>query len=122
MLTQKANIKRIPVQITMKSMNSSLQHLAGEEAIRDPFQILLEYGEMLPKEGVKSLPDYKVMAFLRVLQDYRKKLEEEERYLESKQAKLKFKKIARIELKRQMRKMQQRQTLELQKIEELQRN
>lgn len=103
-------------------MNSSLQHLAGEEAIRDPFQILLEYGEMLPKEGVKSLPDYKVMAFLRVLQDYRKKLEEEERYLESKQAKLKFKKIARIELKRQMRKMQQRQTLELQKIEELQRN
>ena len=89
-------------------MNSSLQHLAGEEAIRDPFKILLEYGEMLPKEGVKSLPDYKVMAFLRVLQDYRKKLEEEERYLESKQAKVKFKKIAKIELKRQMRKMQQR--------------
>ena len=94
--------------MSMKSMNSSLQHLAGEEAIRDPFKILLEYGEMLPKEGVKSLPDYKVMAFLRVLQDYRKKLEEEERYLESKQAKVKFKKIAKIELKRQMRKMQQR--------------
>jgi len=101
----------------MKSMNSSMNHLLVGEAAGDPVNLLIEYGEMLPKEGVKSLPDYKVMAFLRVLTDYRKKLEEEERYLESKQARMKFKKIAKIELKRQMRKMQERQTMELYKIE-----
>lgn len=68
----------------MKSMNSSIHHLNIGEMTVDPLNILIEYGEMLPKEGVKSLPDYKVMAFLRVLTDYRKKLEDEERYLESK--------------------------------------
>lgn len=46
---------------------------------------------MLPKEGVKSLPDYKVLAFLRVLTDYGKKLDIGQRYLESKQTKQKFK-------------------------------
>lgn len=104
---------KVPASMMMKSMNSSIHHLSMGEAAGDPFNILLEYGEMLPKEGVKSLPDYKVMAFLRVLTDYRKKLEEEARYPESKQARIKFKKIAKIELRRQMRKMQERQTMEL---------
>jgi len=75
---------KVPTPIPMKSMNSSMNHLLVGEAAGDPVNLLIEYGEMLPKEGVKSLPDYKVMAFLRVLTDYRKKLEEEERYLESK--------------------------------------
>lgn len=96
---------KLPASMLMKSMNSSIHHLNVGEAAGDPLNILIEYGEMLPKEGVKSLPDYKVMAFLRVLTDYRKKLEEEERYLESEQARIKFKKIAKIELRRQMRKM-----------------
>lgn len=61
----------------MKSMNSSIHHLNQDESTGDPYNILIEFGEMLPKEGVKSLPDFKVMAFLRVLTDYRKKLEQE---------------------------------------------
>jgi hypothetical protein len=51
-------------------MNSSIQHLKNNEAAGDPFGLAIEFGEMLPKEGVKSLPDYKVMAFLRLLSDY----------------------------------------------------
>ena len=70
--------------IMMQSMNSSLHHLNVSEAAGDPFSMMIEYGEMLPKEGVKSLPDYKVMAFLRVLTDYGKKLVEDKKYIESK--------------------------------------
>jgi hypothetical protein len=43
-----------------------------------------EYGEMLPKTGIYSLPDFKVIAFLRILTDYHKKLENEQQYLEAK--------------------------------------
>lgn len=77
--------------ITMTSLNSSIYHLGQHEAAGDPRGLAIEYGEMLPKEGVKSLPDYKVLAFLRVLTDYGKKLDAEQRYLESKQTKQKFK-------------------------------
>ena len=68
----------------------------------------MEYGEMLPKTGIYSLPDFKVTLFLRVLTEYHKKLEKEQRYLEAKQALIRFKKIAKIELKRNIRKMQDR--------------
>lgn len=53
-----------------KSINSSINHLKNNEVAGDPFSLIVEFGEMLPKEGVKSLPDYKVMAFLRLLTDY----------------------------------------------------
>ena len=43
----------------------------------DQFSLLREYGEMLPKTGIYSLPDFKVTAFLRMLDDYHKKLEHE---------------------------------------------
>ena len=55
---------------------------------------------MLPKEGVKSLPDYKVLAFLRVLADYFKKMESEENFLIARDCNHKFKAIAKIEMKR----------------------
>jgi hypothetical protein len=51
------------------SVNSSIVHLSSHEAAGDPLGLHIEYGEMLPKVGVKSLPDYKVLAFLRVLSD-----------------------------------------------------
>ena len=60
---------------------------------------------MLPKVGVKQLPDYKVTAFLRVLTDIMQKSEAEEIYHQATMAKSKFKAIAKIEMKRQLRKM-----------------
>lgn len=56
-------------------MNSSIQHLKNNEVAGNPFNLTIEFGEMLPKEGVKSLPDYKVMAFLRLLTDYQQKMD-----------------------------------------------
>lgn len=50
----------------------------------DQMSLLKEYGEMLPKTGIYSLPDFKVTAFLRMLDDYHKKLEGEQRYIEAK--------------------------------------
>ena len=51
-----------------------MMHLvqAGEG---DSLSIMQEYGEMLPKTGIYFLPDFKVTAFLRMLDDYHKKLE-----------------------------------------------
>ena len=85
-------------------------------------ELSIEYGEMLPKTGIYSLPDYKVTAFLRILTDYHKKLESDQSYLQAKQARIKFKQLSKIELRRQIRKMQDRQGIELQKIENIQRN
>ncbi len=45
---------------------------------------------MLPKRGVYFLPDTKVLDFLRVLTDYKKKCEEEGKYVEAQRAKKKF--------------------------------
>ena len=62
----------------------------------------------MPKTGIYSLPDYKVTAFMRILTDYHKKLEQDQKYLLAKQARIKFKQIAKIELRRQTRKMKDR--------------
>jgi hypothetical protein len=35
---------------------------------------------MLPKTGIYNLPDFKVVAFLKILEDYSKKLGEEKNY------------------------------------------
>ena len=103
----------------MTSQNASFFHLRQSETAGNPRSLAIEYGEMLPKEGVKSLPDYKVIAFLRVLQDYGRSQEKTDQYIESKRAKTKFKQIAKIELRRQLRTMQKRQTMELYKIEDV---
>ena len=105
----------------MKSKNSSYL-LLSRVGQGDANTLAQEYGEMLPKTGVYSLPDFKVISFLRVLTDYHKKLEAEERYLEAKDASRRFRKLTKIELNRKVRQMRNRQALELQKIESIQRN
>ena len=55
---------------------------------------------MLPKSGIYSLPDFKVTAFLRVLSDYHKQQEVEMKYLDAKQARVKFKQLSKIELRK----------------------
>lgn len=109
---------RIKPLIQLQTKNSSLLHLkaAGEGNNRS---LAEEYGEMLPKTGIYSLPDFKVAAFLRILTDYHRKLEAEERYMEARDAKIKFNELCKIELTRRIGKMQERQALELEKVENI---
>jgi len=62
------------LQLTQK--NSSLNHLK-QAGHGDAVSLAIEYGEMLPKTGIYSLPDFKVILFLKVLTDYHRKLEKE---------------------------------------------
>ena len=55
---------------------------------------------MLPKTGVFSLPDFRVTAFLKLLEDLAKDLTFEKNYMELQKVNTKFKAIARIELRR----------------------
>lgn len=68
--------------------------------VGDNMTLAEEYGEMLPKTGIYSLPDFKVAAFLRILTDYHQKLAVEERYMEARDAKMKFRELCKIELRR----------------------
>ena len=52
-------------------------HLKKAGVVTNQDELSIEYGEMLPKTGIYSLPDYKVTAFLRILTDYHRKLEAE---------------------------------------------
>ena len=92
--------KKTAQALIPNSLNSSILHLKHSEAAGNPRGIQIEYGEMLPKVGVKQLPDYKVCCFLRVLADMMHKSEKEEKYFQAKAAKAKFKTIARIEMRR----------------------
>jgi len=78
-----------------------------------------EFGEMLPKTGVYSLPDFKILAFLKILADYSKRLASEGNYKQAAGVDMKFKQISKIEFNRQIRKMENRQNTELLRIEEI---
>ena len=56
--------------LLLKSHNASLRHLMKRDEVKDPMRVAAEYGEMLPKEGVKSLPDQKVLIYIRSLEDW----------------------------------------------------
>ena len=49
-----------------------------------------KYGSLLPKTGVHFLPDSKVIDFLKLLDEYRRKCEKEEKFSEAKRARQKF--------------------------------
>ena len=105
----------------MQSKHSSLFHLklAGEG---DEYSLAAEFGAMLPKTGIYSLPDFEVLTLQKAIDQYIKtNLEEEQKYLEAKDARLKFKQLSKDELRKQMRKMQRRQALELREVEAIQR-
>ena len=72
---------------------------------------------MLPKTGIYSLPDFRVLGYLRFLTDRQQELMAEQRYKESEQVAQKFKVVGKIEVQRQMKKMEHRQAEELRRIE-----
>lgn len=53
-----------------------------------------EYGDMLPKTNLTNLPDFKVTEFIRVLGEYHKKCESQQKYLSAKKARGKLREIA----------------------------
>jgi len=72
-----------------------------------------EYGAMIPKLNISSLPDYKVTEFIRILTEYHKKMNSKQHYIQAKKARAKVKELAQIELLRQMQQLDKRQTDEL---------
>ena len=72
---------------------------------------------MLPKTGVYSLPDFRVVAFLKCLEDYGKRMGDEKRYSDMTLTQRNHKLICEKELEKQTRRMEHRKTIELQKIE-----
>ena len=85
-LSKNSNATSLKSNVTflgLQQKNSSLTHLQGMGE-NDAVSLAFEYGEMLPKTGIYALPDFKVMLFLKVLTDYHKKLQNEQKYLEAK--------------------------------------
>ena len=72
-----------------------------------------EYGAMIPKLNISSLPDYKVTEFIRILTEYHKKMNSKQQYIQAKKARAKVKELAQIELLRQMQQLDRKQTDEL---------
>lgn len=61
-----------------------------------------KYGCLLPRTGVHFLPDSKVVDFLRLLNDYRKKCCKEMNLTEARRAALKFEDLKNKEMLRQL--------------------
>jgi len=116
-LTKNKTLKLKPL-ISLTQKNCSIAHLRKTDQ-GDAVGLAEEYGEMLPKTGIYALPDFKITGFLKILNDYHDKLMTEHRYLEAKDSKGKFKELCQIEFGRCVRKMQERQTMELEKIENI---
>lgn len=72
-----------------------------------------EYGELLPKTGVYLLPDFKVVSFLRMLDELSREAETNSEYQNLHQIQEKFKLIQSLELQKQTRVMQARKMEEL---------
>ena len=80
-----------------------------------------KYGCLLPRTGVHFLPDSKVVDFLRLLNDYRKKCCKEMNLTEARLAALKFEDLKNKEMLRQLQNMKQAQEQELITVESAQR-
>ena len=81
-----------------------------------------KYGCLLPRTGVHFLPDSKVVDFLRLLNDYRKKCCKEMNLTEARRAALKFEDLKNKEMLRQLQNMKQAQEQELITVESAQRS
>ena len=80
-----------------------------------------KFGALLPRTGVHFLPDSKVVDFLRLLNDYRKKCCNEMNLPEARRAQLKFDDLKNKEMLRQLQNMCQAQEQELITVESAQR-
>ena len=80
-----------------------------------------QYGTLLPRTGVHFLPDTKVIDFLKLLDDYRKKCEKEGQFSEAKRARKKFEDLKEKEILRQQNNMRSAQEQELLTVENAQK-
>ncbi|TNV86115.1 hypothetical protein FGO68_gene2327 [Halteria grandinella] len=80
-----------------------------------------EFGNMMPRSGVYFMPDFKVIAYIRLLNDYRRKCERELRYQEAKRAREQVQILADTELRRQKQNMDTAQMQEFEQIQTQQR-
>lgn len=80
-----------------------------------------QYGSLLPRTGVHFLPDTKVIDFLKLLDDYRKKCEKEGQFSEAKRARKKFEDLKEKEILRQQNNMRSAQEQELLTVENAQK-
>jgi hypothetical protein len=80
-----------------------------------------QYGCLLPRTGVHFLPDTKVIDFLRLLDDYRKKCEKDGQFSEAKRARKKFEDLKQKETLRQQNNMRSAQEQELLTVENAQK-
>jgi len=76
-----------------------------------------KYGALLPRTGVHFLPDSKVVDFLKLLNDYRRKCCAEMNLPEARRAQLKFEDLKNKEMLRQLQNMRQAQEQELITVE-----
>ncbi len=76
---------------------------------------------MLPRTGVHFLPDNKVVDFLKLLNDYRKKCDKDGNLTEAKRAQLKFDDLQQKETLWQQQNMREAQEQELVTVENAQR-
>lgn len=81
-----------------------------------------KYGALLPRTGVHFLPDSKVVDFLKLLNDYRRKCCAEMNLPEARRAQLKFEDLKNKEMLRQLQNMRQAQEQELITVEAAQRS
>ena len=80
-----------------------------------------QYGSLLPRTGVHFLPDTKVIDFLKLLDDYRKKWEKDGVFGEAKRARKKFEDLREKETLRQQNNMRSAQEQELLTVENAQK-
>lgn len=80
-----------------------------------------QYGSLLPRTGVHFLPDTKVIDFLKLLDDYRKKCEKDGQFSEAKRARKKFEDLKEKETLRQQNNMRSAQEQELLTVENAQK-
>jgi len=70
-------------------------------------EVKRKYGNLLPKTGVYFLPDDKIVSFLKILNELRKKYEKEENYVKAKLLKQRFEELSGMEQQRQNINMKQ---------------
>mmetsp|Transcript_19982 Transcript_19982/g.14694 ORF Transcript_19982/g.14694 Transcript_19982/m.14694 type:complete len:180 (+) Transcript_19982:304-843(+) len=84
-------------------------------------EVKKKYGNLMPKTGVYFLPDDKIVSFLRILNELRKKYERQENYVKAKLLKQRFDELSAMEQQRQHFNMRQAQENELINVENSQK-
>lgn len=79
-----------------------------------------EYGDMLPKANLTSLPDNKVTEFIRILSEYQMKMQSQQNYIQTKRTRGKVRELAQVELLRQIATLQKKHQTELAELKDQQ--